>query len=66
MHAEQQRVAAARIVGRVVVPADVIARARIEVQRIGVRIVGGRDLQRLAGELLRATRSAPASDTARR
>ena len=39
-HAEQQRIAAARVVGGVVVPADVIARTRVEIQRVGMRIVG--------------------------
>ena len=55
-HAEEQRVAPAGVVRGVVVPADVIARPGVEVQRVGVRVIGRRDLQRLAGELLSASR----------
>src|SRR5580692_6116760 len=48
-HPDQHRVAPARVVGGVVVPADVIAGLGIKVERIRVRIIGRRDLQRLPG-----------------
>ncbi len=51
-YSEQHRVAAAPIVGRVVVPANVIAGSRVEIQGIGVRIIRWRLLQRFPGKLL--------------
>ena len=44
---EQQRVAAPDVIRGVVVPADVIAGTRIEVERIRMRILAGRSLQGL-------------------
>ena len=41
---------AARMLGGIEVPADVIAGLGVEIQRIGVRIRFRADLQRLAGE----------------
>ena len=63
---EQSRVAPAAVVRGVVVPADVIARARVEIERVGMRIVRRRELQRLAGNALEPMQSGPASDTTRR
>src|SRR5271154_1437765 len=43
--AEQQCVATAGVIRVVVVPSDMVARAGIEIERIGMRIVIRRDLQ---------------------
>lgn len=46
--AEKHRIAAAGIVRSIVVPADVIARASVEIQRVGVRVIRRRGQQTLA------------------
>ena len=46
-HSQQQRVTAAGVVGRVVVPADMVTASRVEIEGVGVRIAGRRDLQGL-------------------
>ncbi|MNL29682.1 hypothetical protein D3C87_1513730 [compost metagenome] len=50
-HADQQRVAPAIVIGGVVVPADMVARARVVIERVGVRVRGRADLELVAGDL---------------
>jgi hypothetical protein len=51
-HAQQQRVAPAGVVRRIVVPTDVIAGTRIKVERVSVRVIGRRELQAFARQII--------------